>query len=103
MPRRTRSDKFTGVTYIKDKDLWKARITFSGVRYYLGKFKSYDKAVETYKAALAAGGIVTKSWCNTMVEYRGQLGASVAVGASQLVEEEEKLRKFSFLTVDEGS
>lgn len=86
--------KITGVTFLKKKKLWYARITFYGVRYSLGTHKSYEKAVEIYQAATKAGCIEVKAWCNTPVEYRGKLGEKL-VGTSKFTDEESKIKKFS--------
>jgi hypothetical protein len=85
--------KSTGVTYLKNKKLWYARITFYGVRYSLGTHKNYEKAVEIYKAAQRAGCVEVKAWCNTPVEYRGKLGEKL-VGISKYQEEENKIKQF---------
>lgn len=97
---RKLSKKPLGVTYLKNKKTWYARITFSGVRYSLGTHKNYDDAVEIYKAAAKAGCTEVKAWCNTPVQYRGTLGERV-VGDSEFTEEENKIKEF--LNLQDGS
>lgn len=97
---KKRSKKFKGVTFLKNKNLWFARITFSGVRYSLGKFKSYEKATEIYRQALEAGGVAVKAWCNTPIEYRGSFGDKV-MGESRFPTEENAIKNFVNIKQDE--
>jgi len=91
---RKRCKTHKGISFDKKKKLWSARIAFHGVRYSLGRYKSKEKAEEVYRTALELGAIKVKAWCNTAIEYRGQLGY-YAPGTTNLAEEEAIIKGFS--------
>jgi hypothetical protein len=97
---RKRSDKFKGVTFNKNTNLWFARIAFSGVRYSLGTYKNREDAEETYKNALRLGCVFVKAWCNAPRDCRGKLGEEIT-GVSKFLKEEERIKLFS--AISDGS
>lgn len=88
--------KFKGVAYDNIRNKYYARIAFSGVRYALGRFETYQEAVEAYKEAWNMGAIKLKAWYNSDPEIRGKLG-DYAKGTTRFSEEEEKIKSFSHL------
>lgn len=93
MKERKRSS-FKGVAWDAKRGKWYARIAFSGVRYALGRFETYEQALAAYQEAYAMGGMKLKAWYNKSPEYRGKLGESITY-KSEFNEEEDKLKLFS--------
>lgn len=91
-----KESKFKGVAYDNIRNKWYTRIAFSGVRYALGRFESYEEAVEAYKEAWNMGGVKLKAWYNKDPQYRGKLVEFVK-GSSKFIPEEERIKKFSIL------
>ncbi len=87
---------FKGVSWDAKRNKWYARIAFSGVRYALGRFETYEQAIAAYEEAYAMGGVRLKSWYNKPPEYRGKLGESIS-GVSAFIKEEDRIKAFESL------
>lgn len=94
--KEKKESRFKGVAYDNIRDKWYSRIAFSGVRYALGRFESYEEAVEAYKEAWNMGGVKLKAWYNKEPQYRGKL-VEYARGTTEFKDEESKIKTFSHL------
>ena len=94
MSELKKKSPFKGVAWDGQRKKWYTRIAFSGVRYALGRFDTYEQALAAYQEAYAMGGVRVKAWYNKPPEYRGKLGESI-FGVSDYNDEESKLKQFS--------
>jgi len=96
MKEERKPSAFKGVTWDNIRNKYYARIAFSGVRYALGRYDTYEEAVEAYKEAWNMGAIKLKAWYAKDPQHRGKL-VEYAKGTSQFKDEESKMKTFSKL------
>lgn len=85
-----------GITWDAKRNKWYTRIMFAKVRYAIGRFDTQQEAIAAYQAAQEMGVVKFKAWYSKDPAHRGSLFDTAAT-SSTFIEEENKIKSFSFL------